>query len=459
MSRSKKVLPGVAAVAGLVAILAASLWPHRNQVPVQVSRVRREDLTSTVRASGEVIPTSYVNVLGQGYGRVIGIFVHEGEFVHPGELLLQVDPVQAASTVRADEAAAAGGRASLQAAQAALAAARAQVSQDEAALEKAQFDWQHEEKLYQVGVISRQAAESYRTTYADAQAVLAAARAQVAVASGNETRVAGQLNQAEAVLVRDQDVLNKTTYRAPIAGKVTDVAVRVGENVIPGVPDSSGAYLMTISDLSDPVARVRVDENDIPYLRQGQPATIQIDAFPGESFVGRVRQVGVQAIEAATGMATSQVTGVSSGQQATNYQVDLAIENPPKQLLPGMTVTSVIQTTHKRNIVVVPFQSLVLRPKDEAGRTSLPKFQPAATVQMAATAPSPGQTTPEGEQGVFVVRSGRAIFEPVQIGVIGESDVEALSGVHPGEEIVVGNLNALQELHSGMGVRVVHGAN
>lgn len=459
MSRSKKALPGVAAVTALVAILAASLWPHRNEVPVQVSRVQREDLTSTIRATGEVIPTSYVNVLGQGYGRVTGIFVHEGEFVHPGDLLLQVDPVQPASAVRADQAAVAADRASLQAAQAALAGARAQVSQDEATLEKAQFDWQHEEKLYQVGVISRHDAESYRATYAGAQALLAAARAQMAVASGNQTKAAGQLNQAEAILARDQDVLNKTTYRAPIAGTVTNITARVGGNVIPGVPESSGAYLMTISDLSDPIARVRVGENDIPDLQPGQPATIQIDAFPDKTFPGHVQQVGVQAIEAATGMATSQIVGSSSGQQATNYQVDVSIQNPPKELLPGMTVTSVIQTTHKRGIVAVPFQSLVLRPKDEAGRTSLPKFQPVATVQLAATAPAPGQQVNAGEQGVFVVRSGRAIFAPVQIGVIGEGDVEALSGVRPGEEIVVGDLNALQELHSGMAVRVVRDAN
>lgn len=452
MSRFKKDWPGVAAVAVVAAILGASLWPRRNQVPVQVSRVRREGLTSIVRATGQIIPISYVNMLGQGFGRVMAIFVHEGEVVRPGDLLLQVDPVQAASAVQADQATVAADRASLRAAQASIEAAQAQVSQQEAASEQAQFDWQHEERLFQVGVIARQAAESYRTSFADAQALLAAARAQVAVARGNETRAAGQLAQAEAVLLHDQDVLNKTTYRAPIAGTVTNIAARVGEDVIPGVPDSPGAYLMTISDLSDPIVRVRVDETDVPYLQPGQPAAIHIDAFPGRTFSGRVQQVGVQAIETVTGMATSQMIGASSAQQTTDYQADIAIHSPPQGLLPGMTVTAMIQTTHKKGVIAVPFQALVLRPKEEAGRTSLPKYMSASAVQMAATTPAPGQVA--GEQGVFVVRSGRAVFTPVRTGVIGQDDVEVLSGVQPGEVIVVGGLSALAKLHSGMPVKV-----
>lgn len=458
MRRQRKVWPGLAAVAVLAAILTASLWPRRGEVNVQVSRVRRQSLLSIVRATGEIIPTRYVNVLGQGYGRITEIYVHVGETVHPGDLLLQVDPVQAESAVRADEAAVASDRAALQAAQAALGAAEAQVGQQRAALEKARFDWEHEEKLYQVGVISRQSVESYRTTFAGAQATLRAASAQVAVARGNATKAAGQLSQAQAVLVHDQDVLRKTTYRAPISGTVTNIAVRIGENVIPGVPSTPGAYIMTISKLSDAVARVGVNEDSVTSLRVGQPVTMQIDAFPNRTFTGHVQQVGVQAIQAATGMATSQLTGGNTNQQVTDYQADIALANPPKGLLPGMTVTSVIRTTREKAVITVPFQALVQRPKDEAGRTSLSTIRPNAKVQMAATAPKPGQLVGKGETGVFVVRSGRAIFTPVRVGLIGENDVEALAGVHPGEEIVVGSLSALAKLHSGMPVRVTRNA-
>lgn len=453
MSRLKKFVP--AAVVILIGVvLAASLWPGRGNVPVEVSRVQRKDLVSTVRATGEFIPTRYVNVLGQGYGRITEILVHEGESVRPGDLLMQVDPVQPAAAVRAQQATVASARSGLRVAESALQSAQARLVQQEAALEKADFDWQREQKLYEAGVISQKAAESYRTTLADAQASVAAARAQVVVARDEQTRAAGQLDQAQAVLVHDEDVLSKTTYRATMAGTVTNIAVRVGENVIPGVPQSAGAYLMTISDMSAAIAQVRVDQNDVAYLHRGQAANVSIGAYPGQTFSGHVEQVGVQAIEANSGMATSQTIGSSSGQQVTHYQVRISVSHPPKGLLPGMAVTSVIQTTNKKGVIAVPFQALVLRPKDEAGRTSLPATPPAATVQIAAR-PAPKDQQANGEQGVFVVRSGRAIFAPVKIGVLGESDVEALSGVQPGAEIVVGDFTALETLHSGRQVRVV----
>lgn len=457
MSRLKKVLPVLSAVAVLAAVLTASLWPRRSEVTVEISPVRRRNLISIARATGQIIPTRYVNVLGQGFGRITGIFVHPGQFVRPGDLLLQVDPVQAAANVRAQQAIVDSAQAALRAARAALQSAQARVAQGEATLSQARLERDQEENLYRAGVISRQTIESYRTTFHDARASLAAARAQVAVALSEQIQAKGRFEQAKAVLVRDQDVLNKTTYRAPMAGTVTDIGVHVGENVIPGVPEASGAYLMTISDMSATLAQVRVDENDVTYIHAGQPASVRINAFPGRTFSGRVEQVGTQAIVSASGMTTSQALGTSSGQQATDYKVDIRLSHAPKGLLAGMTVTSVIQTTQKKDAMAVPFQALVLRPKEEAGRTSLPRIPPAAPVNMAAAPTPQGQQT-TGVPGVFVVRSGRAIFTPVRIGVLGESDVEILSGLEPGEEIVVGGYAALRDLRSGMKVRVVNRA-
>jgi HlyD family secretion protein len=228
--------------------------------------------------------------------------------------------------------------------------------------------------------------------------------------------------------------------------------------VIPGVPDSSGAYLMTISDMSTALAQVRVDEGDVTFLKIGQPASVQIDAYPGRTFSGRVQQVGAQAILSESGLTTSQTIGGNSAQQATDYPVDISLRNPPKDLLAGMTVTSVIQAIHKTGVVAVPFQALVLRPKDEAGRTTPLRLPSSARVRIEAAQAPEGQPLTGGMQGVFVVRSGRAIFTPVRIGVLGEADVEALAGIQPGEEIVVGDYAALQNLHSGMRVKVMRSA-
>jgi HlyD family secretion protein len=458
MKTVRKILPGLGIALAVAGVLIASLWPSRGKVAVEVQRVERRDLVATVRATGMVLPRRYTNVLGQGYGRVTEIMVHEGEQVQPGDVLLETDPVQAASAVRAGQAALAGAQAALQSAEAGIRGAEAAVSQRQADLAKAQFDWDRGRELYKAEVISRQSFENYRSTYDGAVAALAAARAQLAEARAEESRASGRFAHIQATLAHAQDVLNKTTYRAPIPGTVTNISVRVGEDVISGVPDSSGAYLMTISDMSDPLIQVRVDENDILSLRNGQPAQVRIDAFPGQSFAGRIVAVGTQAVVTETGVTTSQMSGGATT-QATDYKVDLALDHPPADLLPGMTAKSVIEAANKKQVIAVPFQALVLRPKSEAGRTSMPKVPEAGPVDISAT-PGSGEATKEsaGSTGVFVVRSGRAIFVPIDIGVLGENAVEVRQGLNVGEEIVVGDYDALHLLHSGMTVKIVKSA-
>ena len=458
MKPLRKILPGVGITLALAGVLTASLWPSRGSVPVEVEQVERHNLTATVRATGMIVPANYTNVLGQGFGRITEVLVHEGERVQPGDELLQVESVQPAAAVRADQAALAGARAALRSADAGIRGAEAQLASSKADLDKARFNWERGQKLYQAEVISRQNFESYRTAYDGATAALAGARAQLAESRAEQTSASGKLDNVKATLAYDEDVLRKTTYRAPITGTVTNIAARVGEDVIPGVPDATGAYLMTIADMTGAVAQVRVDENDILYLHEGQSVSLRIDAFPHASFGGRVSQVGTLAVLSTTGETTAQMAGGASTGQATDFKVDIALNHPPAELRPGMTVTSVIDTANKKNVVAVPFQALVLRPASEAGRTSMPKIPAAGPVEISTSATT-GEAagTKAGLTGVFVVRSGRAIFEPVEIGVLGENDVEIRKGVEAGERIVVGGFTALRELHSGMTVKIAKG--
>ena len=460
MKPTRKILPGLGIAVALAAILMASLWPHRGEVAVEVQSVERHDLVATVRATGMVFPKKYTNVLGQGFGRVTEILVHEGEQVQPGDVLLKVDAVRTAATVHAEQAALSGSQASLRAAGAAVEGAQASVRQSEADLAKARFDWDRGRELYQAKVISGRDFESYRSAYDGAVAGLAAARAQLVEARAEQARASGRFANLEATLAHAEDVLSKTTYRAPIPGMVTNISVRVGEDVIPGVPESTGAYLMTISDMSDPLVQVRVDENDILNLHNGQPVQLHLDAFPGRNFTGQIIAVGAQAVVTATGVATSQFSGGATTQQATDYKVDISLDDPPAGLRPGMTVTTVIETAHKKQVVAVPFQALVLRQKSEAGRTSMLKVPEAAPVAISAEPASPEASKEmAGVTGVFVVRSGRSIFTPIDIGVLGEDAVEVRHGLEPGDEIIVGGYTALHVLHSGMTVKIVKHAN
>jgi HlyD family secretion protein len=383
------------------------------------------------------------------------ILVRDGQQVRPGDVLLRVESTQAAASARARQAALDSAEAGVRAAHAAVRGARALLAQRQADLDKARFDWEKNQKLFEAEVISRQTMESKRSAFDAARAALDAARAQLASAQSRQLRAANVRDQARENLVHARDVLSKTTYRAPIGGTVTYIAARKGEDVIPGVPATPGAFLMTIVNLSTVNAEVRVNENNVVSLHPGQPAKLDISPYPGRTFAGTVSQVGSQAVFTNSGLATTQT--ISGSQQERDYKVYLRIADPPRDLRPGMTVTALIDTVHKSHVLAIPFQALLLRPKSEVGRTTPARLPEPAPVSLT-TGPQAPQPAPTGVQGVFLVRDGRAIFTPVTIGILGEKNIEVRKGLQEGDRIVVGNFTALRQLHSGDPVKILkHG--
>ena len=178
------------------------------------------------------------------------------------------------------------------------------------------------------------------------------------------------------MLDRLSDVLRKTTYTAPIDGVVTYIAVRVGENVVPGIQNATGSYLMTISDMSVVTSEVMVDETDIVSVKLGEEAEVTIDAIPGKFFKGKVTEVGTQAVLRSSGLASTQST--TGNQEAKDFKVVVTLQNPPDGLRPGLSSTAKITTAQKKNVVTIPIQALAMRtakkiwkkrPKKPAART------------------------------------------------------------------------------------------
>src|SRR5205807_3549031 len=132
------------------------------------------------------------------------------------------------------------------------------------------------------------------------------ARAQreqtVAQLAASQKRIA----QFRAGLVRFNDMLAKHNALAPIDGVVTNLPVRVGETVVPGVQNSAASTIMTIADMSLITAEVKVDETDIVNVHLKQTANITIDAIPNKTFTGKVIDIGNTAILRSSGLAASQ---------------------------------------------------------------------------------------------------------------------------------------------------------
>src|SRR5271163_951851 len=396
MKTWQKVSIGVGAVVVFGGIAWYSVYQaNKGVVQVQTGKVVKQDLTSVVTASGEVRPKNYTNVLGEGIGKITDIVVKEGDHVKKGDILLHLENIQPAADVQAQEASISSTEAGMRVAAASYDSAVATLAQRQADLEKAKFDWQRTQELYKDQLIAKQEFDANKATYDSAVAALNASKAQVEQARAARDQSRDNMNQNEAVLKHTKDVLRKTTYVAPIDGIVSYIAVRVGENVVPGIQNAEGSFLMTISDMSIVTAEVKVDETDITNVRQGDPANVTIDAIPGTIFKGRVSQVGDLAILRSSGQAATTQTTANT-QEARDFKVVVTIDNPPDGLRPGLSASAKIETAQKKDVLTVPIQALAVRTQSDLDEAQKEKN---SSVTLAASKPA---ATADAQQKVDV---------------------------------------------------------
>jgi len=440
---------------GLAVVIAGIAWysvyqANKDTITVQTGRVGRQDLTSMVTASGEVRPKNYTNVLGEGIGKITDIVVKEGDPVKKGDVLLHLENIQPGADVQAQIASIQAADFGMKAANASYDASVATLAQRQSDLDKAKLDWQRSQQSYKEQLIARQEYDASKAAYDSAVAAVTASQAQIDQSGAAREQARSNLAQAQAVLKHTQDVLRKTTYTAPIDGIVSYIAVRVGENVVPGIQNAEGSFLLTISDMSVVTAEVKVDETDITSVRGGEPADITIDAIPGQVFKGHVSEVGELAILRTSGQAAMTSTTANT-QEARDFKVVVTLDTPPSALRPGLSATAKIQTAQKKQVLTIPIQAIAERSQkelEEAEQSS------ASGVTLAASKEEGSAAEKAKIQGVFVVRDGKARFVAVQTGIAGVTDIEITGGLQEGDSIVTGSYKALRTLRPGVRVKV-----
>jgi len=460
MKTWKKVVIGVVAAGVLGGIVLYSInQANKGVVTVQTAKVaKQEALVSLVTASGEIKPTTYTNVTAQGFGRITGILVKEGDHIKKGDKLLLQENVQANADVQAQSAAITSAESGVQAAEASYKAAQADLLSQQANLEKAKLDWERGQGLFKDGLIPKQDFDQRKTGYDAAFASVESSKARVQSLNAQFAQTRSQVNQGQAMLVRSKDILSKTAYISPINGIVSYLPVRLGEYVVPGIQNSNGSFLMTLSDMSVVTAEVKVDETDIVNVKMGQDADVTIDAVPGKVFKGKVTEIGSQATLRSSGLATTQST--TSTQEAKDFKVVVTLDNPPDNLRPGLSTTAKIKTAEKKGVIAIPIQALAVRTRkdlEEAAKKS--KEHGGSSVTLAAPPPAaPGDPKKDEVQGVFVVNGKKAVFRPVETGISGVTDIEITKGLQLGDEIVVGSYKALRTLKPEAPVKVDNSA-
>jgi len=459
MKMWQKVAIGAAVVVvGAGIVLYSVNRANKGVTTVQTAKVAKQDsLISLVTASGEIKPTTYTNVQAQGFGRITDILVKEGDPIKKGDRLLLQENVQASADVQAQSAAMNSSESGILAADASYKSAQSDLLLQKANLEKAKLDYERGQGLYKDGLIPKQDFDQRKTAYDAAAASVDSAAARVLQLRAQVEQSRAQLSQNKAVLTRTRDILSKTTYVSPINGIVSYLPVRLGEYVVPGIQNSNGSFLMTLSDMSIVTAEVKVDETDIVNVRMGQDADVTIDAVPGKIFHGKVTEIGSQAVLRSSGLATTQST--TSTQEAKDFKVVVTLDSPPANLRPGLSTTAKIKTAEKKSVVAIPIQALAVRTRKDLDDAKKNPNGGSSGSALAAPLPSTsGDPKKEEIQGVFVINGKKAFFKPVKTGISGITDIEITDGLQPGDEIVVGSYKALRTLKPEAPIKVDNSA-
>ena len=383
--------------AGIILVIALIIFlnlqaSREKAIKVTADKVKKQDLTSTISASGEIKPKKNINISALIAGRIVKIGVKEGQDIKAGDFLLQIDPTYYEAQVDRIKA-------SISQYQAEMIKAEAQYLRDKNYYER-------QEKLYESDLISKDQLE--------------AARAQYEVASATIQSLRYQIQQAEANLKSNLEDLKKTTYVSPIEGLVTSLRVEEGEVAIVGTMNNPGTVLLSIADLSVMEAEVEVDETDVVNVRIGQSAKIKVDAFPDKVFPGKVTEIGSSALDRST----------TGSQESRNFKVVITLEDSEHELKPGLSASADIIVAEKKEALVVPIAALVIREMNIKEEKSLTNQE---------------QVKNEVE-GVFLIDNSRAKFQPVIKGIMGGMMVEIVSGLEEGQEIVSGPYSALRDL-------------
>jgi HlyD family secretion protein len=233
---------------------------------------------------------------------------------------------------------------------------------------------------------------------------------------------------------------DKTVVIAPINGVIAEIPSKVGTFAVAGL---STTALMTIADMSEINVEVKVDETEIDKVAVGQKAKIKVDAFGETELEGEVLQKTPLAV------GKSQTSGGLSVninvQEAKEFRVVIRLVNltPDMQtgLRPGMSATATITTTTVNDVIAVPLQAVIEKK---------PEGSPSPEANLAAPTPA---DKPKPIKGVFVMDGNKVKFVPVETGITGESDIQILSGLSAGQEVITGPSRILNTLKEGAVVK------
>jgi len=432
-------------VIGLVGLKSAGVIGKDEGLKVATEKVERRNITETVNASGKVYPEIEVKVSPDISGEIVDLEVKEGDSVRKGQVLAKIY-ADIYSTQRSQAAAEVNRQLAM------VENSRAQLESLQAALDLAKKTLDRQKQLRADNIISTaefdQAENSYKTALANFNA------AKESIRSGQ----AGIASSQASLQTADKN-LSRTAVLSPMSGTVSLLNVKAGERVV-GNSMMAGTEMMRIADMGIFEVQVDVGENDIPKVKLGDSALVEVDAYNDRKFKGTVTQIASSSTTASAAAATSN--------DVTNYKVHIRLlRDSYKDLFdparpryfpfrPGMNANADIQTRTKSNVLSANINAVVTREKgtDKAvgANADNDKDKPKDNSKDESKT-----TSTDLDEVVFVLQKDGTVKKVVvKTGIQDINNIEVTEGLSAGDEIVVAPYNAISKtLKGGTKVKVV----
>ena len=393
-------------VLGLTALLMIWRAPRQKdqKMPVAAETALKRNIVETVPASGKVFPSVEVELTSIVSGTIIELFVKEGEEVKEGQIIARVDPDALASMVERAEAATGTARAQLE-------STRAQKLQLEAQFKNTEIVYKRSKDLFEQGVIARAEYDAALASYETAKANLQAADRNI------EAAVYG-VKSSEATVKEQKKNLSQTVVYAPMAGIVSKLYKKRGEQVV-GTAQMAGTPILKIANLNSVEVRVDVNERDILNVSMGDTAEVEMNAYPGQKFLGVVTQMA----NMSNNLSSLQLTS----DQVTNFEVRI--------LLLASSYSSMLDAQGRSPFRAGLSASVKIRTKSLKDVLTVPAGAVTARPDTRKISEKTGGKAPMQEY-VFVVEADSVRMQAVKSGIQDENYLQIIEGLKEGEMVV-----------------------
>ena len=362
---------GVIAIAAVIIFLFSQRKP-KEEISFETVKVETGNIQNSITATGTIEPVTSVSVGTQVSGIVSKLYVDYNSVVRKGQVIAELDKTNLLSE--------------LSSAQSNLESARSEYQSQLSTLNYQKANYQRYTTLFNKGLVSADDYETARLSYQTACEAVDKAKAQIGVMEQNVAKAKTNLGYA--------------TITSPIDGVVLSKSVEEGQTV---AASFSTPELFTIAkDLTNMQVVADVDEADIGNVREGERVTFTVDAYPDDTFTGRVMQVRQEA---------------TTNNNVVTYEVVISAPNSDLKLKPGLTASVTIYTSEKTGVTCVPSKALRFTPtKETVGNRKI--------VDVNA------------KNKVWVLKEGSVVARKVSVGMTDGIKTQILDGVSPGESII-----------------------